>query len=182
MEELVEIMNKEYKGINITMIERLLEYHGLVKKLRFTHFVGEVLEVYIERLRGVGQAALQPGQPTNSLKPKAVESLLRKAAEALKGNARRTFMAQTIEACGPGGQRWAEQNLQWNRGTIRKGQQELSSNMPAVEGFSNRGRRKISRTCLPTLRLSLSPSVRQIQPFTPPASIVPSRPRSYETC
>ena len=71
-----------------------------------------------------------------------MESLLRKAAEALKGNARRTFMAQTIEACGPGGQRWAEENLQWNRGTIRKGQQELSSGIPVVEGFSNRGRRK----------------------------------------
>lgn len=71
-----------------------------------------------------------------------MESLLRKAAETLKGNARRTFMAQTIEDYGPGGQRWAEEKLQWNRGTIRKGQQELSSGIPAVEGFSNRGRRK----------------------------------------
>ena len=33
MEELVEIVNKEYKGIDITMVERLLEYHGLVKKI-----------------------------------------------------------------------------------------------------------------------------------------------------
>ncbi len=32
IEELVEIVNKEHKGIDITMVERLLEYHGLVKK------------------------------------------------------------------------------------------------------------------------------------------------------
>ncbi len=110
--------------------------------MRFSHFVGEVLEIYLERLRGNGQAALHTGKPTNSLKPKVTESLLKKAAEALKGNARRTFMAQTIEAYGLGGQRWAEENLQWNRGTIRKGQKELSSGIPAVEGFSDRGRKK----------------------------------------
>lgn len=52
-------------------------------------------------------------------------------------------MAQTIKDYGTGGQRWAEEKLQWNRGTIRKGQQELSSGIPAVEDFSNRGRRKV---------------------------------------
>lgn len=31
-EELLKIINKEHKGITITMIERLLEHHGLVKK------------------------------------------------------------------------------------------------------------------------------------------------------
>ena len=67
---------------------------------------------------------------------------MRKAAEVLKGNSRRTFMAQTIEAYGPGGQHWAEKNLQWNRGTIRKGIQELSSTIPAIERFSSRGRKK----------------------------------------
>ena len=78
----------------------------------------------------------------NSLKPKAVENLLRKAAESLKGNSRRTFMAQTIETYGSGGQNWAEENLRWNRGTIRKGQQELNSGIPADESFSSRGRKK----------------------------------------
>jgi hypothetical protein len=71
-----------------------------------------------------------------------VENLLRKAAESLKGNSRRTFMAQTIEAYGPGGQNWADENLRWNRGTIRKGQQELNSGIPADESFSSRGRKK----------------------------------------
>lgn len=33
LEELVGIVNKELKGIDITMVERLLEYHGLVKKI-----------------------------------------------------------------------------------------------------------------------------------------------------
>ena len=35
-----------------------------------------------------------------------------------------------------------EKNLQWNRGTIRKGQHELNSGIPAYESFSSRGRKK----------------------------------------
>jgi len=82
------------------------------------------------------------GQPESLLKPKDIENLLRKAADSLKGNSRRIFIAQTIEAYGYGGQSWAEDNLRWNRGTIRKGQQELISGIPAEERFSNRGRKK----------------------------------------
>jgi hypothetical protein len=61
------------------------------------------------------------GQSESSLRPKDIENLLRKAADSLKGNSKRIFMAQTIEAYGYGGQSWAENNLRWNRGTIRKG-------------------------------------------------------------
>lgn len=39
MEELVEIVNKEHKGIDITMVERLLEYYGLVKKNPGSHIL-----------------------------------------------------------------------------------------------------------------------------------------------
>jgi hypothetical protein len=39
MEELVEIVNKEHKGIDITMVERLLEYYGLVKKNPSSHIL-----------------------------------------------------------------------------------------------------------------------------------------------
>ena len=39
MEELVEIMNKEHKGINTTMVERLVEYHGLAKKNSGSHIL-----------------------------------------------------------------------------------------------------------------------------------------------
>jgi len=72
----------------------------------------------------------------------AFESTLRFAATELKGNARRIFMAKSVDACGYGGQRWAQERLQWNRGTIRKGQRELHSDETAVEEFSKRGRKK----------------------------------------
>ena len=95
----------------------------LVKKKRFTHLVNEVLQVYFERLCGEEK---RPDQSTNFLKPKAVENLLRKAADALKGNSKRIFIAQTIEAYGHGGQSWAEEHLLWNRGTIRKGNSNIA--------------------------------------------------------
>ena len=111
----------------------------------------------MERLRGEGEL---PKQSVSSLKPKAVEDLLRKAGNSLKGNSRRTFMAQTIEAYGPGGQNWAEKNLQWNRGTIRKGQHELKSGIPVYESFSNRGRKKAEEhfpNLLPDIRDIVEP-------------------------
>ncbi len=82
------------------------------------------------------------GQTKSPLKPKDIENLFRKAADSLKGNLKRIFMAQTTEAYGYGGQSWAEENLRWNRGLIRKGRQELSSGVPAEGKISNRGRKK----------------------------------------
>ena len=46
-------------------------------------------------------------------------------AKALKGRERRIFMAQITIALGEGGQRQAQDELGWNRGTIRKGIREL---------------------------------------------------------
>ncbi len=43
---------------------------------------------------------------------------------------------------GPVGQRQAEKELGWNRGTIRKGTRELSSGVRCTEVFSARGRKK----------------------------------------
>lgn len=63
------------------------------------------------------------------------------AAEQLKGSARRVFKAKVVKALGGGGQRWAERELGWNRGTIRKGQDELE-NGPRSDNFSARGRKK----------------------------------------
>ena len=37
------------------------------------------------------------------------------------------FMAETVEQLGPGGASAVEDKLGWNRGTIRKGQQELET-------------------------------------------------------
>ena len=64
------------------------------------------------------------------------------AAEQLKGSARRLFMAKTVKELGHGGQRRAERDLGWNRGTIRKGQHELKRNIVSIDAFNRRGRKK----------------------------------------
>lgn len=78
------------------------------------------------------------------------KSLLRYAADELKGSARRIFMAKTVQELGRGGQRWAECELEWNRGTIRKGQHELNSGFTCVDAFNARGR-KPAEAHLPNL-------------------------------
>ena len=50
-----------------------------------------------------------------------VKALLLNTAKDLRGSARRRLMARTVQALGGGGQRLAERELGWNRGTIRKG-------------------------------------------------------------
>jgi hypothetical protein len=77
----------------------------------------------------------------NSVFPEAVNDVLKYAADNLKGSARRMFMAQTVNAFGAGGQRWAERELEWHRATIRKGQHELTAGSVA-DNFSARGRKK----------------------------------------
>lgn len=63
-------------------------------------------------------------------------------AETLKGSKRRTFMAQVVNLLGKGGQRRAEKELNWNRGTIRKGTHELKSGIMCEDAFSARGRKR----------------------------------------
>src|SRR5579885_2473628 len=79
-----------------------------------------------------------------------VKSLLINTAKDLKGSARRIFMARTVQALGEGGQRLAERELGWNRGTIRKGMHEVERGMVCVDAFSSRGRKR-SEEHLPTL-------------------------------
>jgi hypothetical protein len=71
-----------------------------------------------------------------------LKNIFRFAAEQLKGSARRLFMAKTVKELGRGGQRLAENELGWNRGTIRKGQPELQRNIVALDAFHLRGRKK----------------------------------------
>src|SRR5918997_6932757 len=71
-------------------------------------------------------------------------------AKTLKGSQRRAFIAKTVQAMGRGGQRWAEANLGWNRGTIRKAMHELRTGMTCVDAFSAR-RRKPAEEHLPRL-------------------------------
>ena len=58
-----------------------------------------------------------------------LKQLFIKTADRLTGGARRIFMAQVVQVLGKGGQRRAEVELGWNRGTIRKGQHELDSGL-----------------------------------------------------
>ena len=74
---------------------------------------------------------------TDSLKALFVET-----AHALKGSARRLFMARTVKALGRGGQRRAERELGWNRGTMRKGLHELASGFICLDACSARGRKR----------------------------------------
>ena len=71
-------------------------------------------------------------QPTFS-KPQSVKlskeliNLYIQTAQNLTGSRRRIFMAQIVENLGPGGQRLAEKEMRWNRGTIRRGIKELEA-------------------------------------------------------
>ena len=84
-----------------------------------------------------------------------VKELLLKTAKDLKGSARRMFMARTVQALGEGGQRLAERELGWNRGTIRKGRHEVAHGIACIDGFQLRGR-KCSEEHLPNLLRDLT--------------------------
>jgi len=79
-----------------------------------------------------------------------VKALLVETAKSLKGSARRLFMARAVHALGEGGQRLAERELGWNRGTIRKGQHELKHGIVCLDAYSSRGRKR-SEEHLPNL-------------------------------
>lgn len=70
-------------------------------------------------------------------------------AEALRGSERRIFMAQVTKMLGTGGQRKAEAEMGWNRGTIRKGLREIEYGR-IEDDFSSRGR-KAAEFYLPNL-------------------------------
>ncbi len=76
-------------------------------------------------------------QLTDSLK-----NLLKETATQLKGAARRRFQAQTVMGLGYGGQLLAQEELGWDRNTIRKGIKELTSGITCVDNYSGKGRYK----------------------------------------
>jgi hypothetical protein len=79
-----------------------------------------------------------------------VKELLIETAKELKGSARRLFIARAVHTLGKGGQRLAEQELGWNRGTIRKGQRDLECGIVCIDAYSSRGRKR-SEEHLPNL-------------------------------
>ncbi len=72
----------------------------------------------------------------------ALKALLMETAETLRGSERRHFMARTVQELGPGGQRRAERDLGWCRGTIRKGMHELVSGFTCADAYQARGRKR----------------------------------------
>lgn len=61
-------------------------------------------------------------------------------AKALKGSARRVFMARMAKLLGS--QRRAARELGWERETIGKGMRELDSGEAIIDNFAGRGRKK----------------------------------------
>ena len=72
----------------------------------------------------------------------SLKTLLIETAKALKGSARRLFMARTVKELGSGGQQRAARELRWGRMTIRKGVHELDSGVICVDAFALRGRKR----------------------------------------
>jgi len=72
---------------------------------------------------------------------KITAELLINTAEKFENWERRIFMAEVVNALGPGGQREAERELGWNRVTIRKGLEELESGI-IIDNRSATGRKK----------------------------------------
>src|SRR5260370_5935702 len=87
-----------------------------------------------------------------------VKALLLNTAKDLSGSARRRFTARTVKALGEGGQRLAERELGWNRGTIRKGMHEVERGIECVDGFGLRGHKR-SEDHLPNLLHDITPIV-----------------------
>jgi len=84
----------------------------------------------------------------------ALKTTLLETAEHLHGSERRLFMARTVRALGAGGQRRAEEELGWNRVTIRKGMHELTSGVTCCDNFSARGR-LLAEERLPNLLIDI---------------------------
>ena len=75
---------------------------------------------------------------TDSFKTLVIET-----ANALKGSARRLFMARTVKELGRGGQQRAARELGWGRMTIRKGLRELESGLTCLDAYALRGRKRV---------------------------------------
>ncbi|MCX6047259.1 MAG: hypothetical protein NT075_19310 [Chloroflexi bacterium] len=74
--------------------------------------------------------------------PEEQKTFYIKTARVLKGSERRIFMASIVQALGRGGQRYVEQAFGWNRRTVRKGMEELTSGISKIDQFAVRGRKR----------------------------------------
>lgn len=79
-----------------------------------------------------------------------MRNLLNETKAALKGYARRHFMAETVKTVFNGSPSQAESELSWNRGTINKAVDELEGGFCYIDQYHRRGR-KASEEHLPSL-------------------------------
>ena len=96
----------------------------------------------------------------------ALKTMLIETSQTLTGAGRRRFMARTVKLLGQGGAQRAEDELGWNRGTIRKGLPEVASGLTCVDNFAARGRKR-AEDQWPTLEQDLRAIVKphsQIDP------------------
>src|SRR5579862_1808092 len=70
----------------------------------------------------------------------AQKELYKSTAAALKGSARRMFMAGVAKTLGQREQRRVARELGWSRSVINKGMHELDSGVPYIDNFGARGR------------------------------------------
>jgi hypothetical protein len=70
------------------------------------------------------------------------KELFKATAKALKGHARRLFIARTVKELGEGGKEKARRELGWSWVTIQKGLCELESGIACVDAYSLRGRKR----------------------------------------
>lgn len=82
----------------------------------------------------------------------ALKESLSFAADHLSGAVRRMFMAKTVDALGPGGQRRAQEQLGWTRDTIRDGAADVRSGQPRVDHRRFNGPKASIELRLPGLR------------------------------
>lgn len=66
----------------------------------------------------------------------SVKKILIETALKLKGAEKRRFQAQTVLELGYGGSSLAQQELKWDRGTIKKGINELKTGITCVDNYS----------------------------------------------
>ena len=76
---------------------------------------------------------------------KELKEILIETSQELKGYARRSFQAKVVKMLGKGGQRQSEAELNWNRGTIRKGQEEVAGKFGYWDQFRQRGRKPVEQ-------------------------------------
>ncbi len=77
----------------------------------------------------------------NAMTPELNETFI-ETAKVLNGHQKRLFMARVVNSLGRGGMSFAQKELGWNEGAIRKGKHELRTGIECLDAMNLRGRKK----------------------------------------